>query len=130
MIFIIGPLYAGKKNYIQKKLGLTEEELLSCAVIDAHEQAYDLPAPIEAHMDALEELADRLAAAEIVISTETGGGVVPVDPIERQQREAAGRLNCALAERADTVIRVCCGLPQILKGSEKDISLVKQRSQV
>ena len=117
MIFIIGPLYAGKKNYIQKKLGLSEEEFLRRGVMDAHEQAYGLPAPIEAHMDALAELADRLAANDIVISTEPGGGVVPIDPVERQHREAAGRLNCALAERADVVIRVCCGLPQILKGS-------------
>jgi phosphopantothenoylcysteine decarboxylase/phosphopantothenate--cysteine ligase len=29
---------------------------------------------------------------------------------------AAGRLACLLAERADTVIRVCCGLPRFLKG--------------
>ncbi len=121
MIFVIGPLFAGKKTYIRKKLGLTEEELLRRAVIDAHEQAYDLPQPIEAHPAELAALADHLAEAEIVISTETGGGVVPVDPVERQQREAAGRLNCALAERADVVVRVCCGLPQILKGSEDDL---------
>ena len=35
---------------------------------------------------------------------------------EREKREAAGRLACLLAARADTVIRVCCGLPQLLKG--------------
>ena len=34
----------------------------------------------------------------------------------RAAREAAGRLSCLLAERADTVVRVCCGLPQVLKG--------------
>ncbi|MDO5132963.1 MAG: cobinamide kinase, partial [Eubacteriales bacterium] len=42
--------------------------------------------------------------------------VVPVDPKERAAREAAGRLACLLAARADVVIRVCCGLPQVLKG--------------
>lgn len=31
-------------------------------------------------------------------------------------REAAGRLACLLAQRADTVVRVYCGLPQVLKG--------------
>ncbi|WP_417341205.1 bifunctional adenosylcobinamide kinase/adenosylcobinamide-phosphate guanylyltransferase, partial [Evtepia gabavorous] len=45
-----------------------------------------------------------------------GGGVVPVDPVQRQNREAAGRLACLLAQRADRVIRVFCGLPQALKG--------------
>ena len=61
-------------------------------------------------------LAAVLAEKEIVIATETGGGVVPVDADERRMREEAGRLSCMLAERADTVIRVCCGLPQLLKG--------------
>jgi adenosylcobinamide kinase/adenosylcobinamide-phosphate guanylyltransferase len=55
---------------------------------------------------------------KVVISTEIGGGVVPVDPAERRKRESAGRLACLLAERADTVIRVCCGLPRFLKGEE------------
>ena len=39
-----------------------------------------------------------------------------MDPAERERREAAGRLSCLLAERAETVVRVCCGLPQLLKG--------------
>ena len=54
-------------------------------------------------------LADRLAQKEIVIATEVGGGVVPVDPAERAAREAAGRLACLLAARADTVVRVAAG---------------------
>ena len=65
----------------------------------------------------LPALADRLAAQyKVVISTETGGGVVPTDAAQRADREAAGRLACLLAERADTVIRVFCGLPMALKG--------------
>ena len=64
----------------------------------------------------LEKLAKNLAQYEVVIATEVGGGVVPVDPVQRQNREAAGRLACLLAQRADRVIRVFCGLPQALKG--------------
>ena len=41
---------------------------------------------------------------------------MPVDPRERAAREAAGRLACLLARRADAVVRVYCGLPQVLKG--------------
>ena len=54
--------------------------------------------------------------AGTLAATEIGGGVVPMDADARAQREAAGRLSCLLAERADTVVRVCCGLPQLLKG--------------
>lgn len=108
MIFVTGPLMAGKQTYICGALGLSPEEFARRAVRDVQDlaaSAADLPA-----------LADALARREIVIATEIGGGVVPVDPAERTVREAAGRLSCLLAERADTVVRVCCGLPQVLKG--------------
>lgn len=107
MIFITGPLFSGKKEYIRNAIGLSEEAFFNRAVWDVQDLA-----------DAadLEALADALAQKEIVIATEIGGGVVPVDPVERFHREAAGRLACLLAERADTVVRVCCGLPQLLKG--------------
>ena len=110
MIFVTGPMYAGKKTYIRKAYGLTDEELASKAVWDVQDLAGS---------DTPEQLADRLCRYDFVIATEIGAGVVPLDPEERADREAAGRLACCLAERADRVIRVCCGLPQILKGDGK-----------
>lgn len=108
MIFVTGPLFAGKRAYIRAALGLTEAELAARAVWDVQELAAAAPD--------LDTLADQLARHEIVIATEVGGGVVPVDAAQRAGREAAGRLACLLAARADTVVRVCCGLPQLLKG--------------
>jgi ATP-binding cassette subfamily B protein len=64
----------------------------------------------------LESLADRLAAYDFVLATEVGGGVVPMDAAERAAREAAGRLACLLAARADCVVQMFCGLPTVLKG--------------
>jgi len=51
-----------------------------------------------------------------VLATEVGGGVVPMDPAERAGREAAGRLACLLAARADCVVQIFCGIPTVLKG--------------
>ena len=107
MILITGPLYAGKRAYIRKAMGLSEEGLARRAVWDVQERVDD---------EAPEALAEVLASREVVNITEVGGGVVPTDPRQRARREAAGRLACLLAARADTVIRVCCGLPQLLKG--------------
>lgn len=109
MIFVIGPLFAGKREFIRAALELSGEELERCAVWDVQELAATAPD--------LDALADELAQNQIVIATETGGGVVPMEAEARQAREAAGRLACLLARRADTVVRVCCGLPQILKGT-------------
>ena len=108
MIFITGPMFAGKKEYLRTLTGWSEEELKQNAVWDVQDLAAD--------SDDLPALADRLAAHPAVIAAEIGAGIVPMDPEERRKREAAGRLACLLAERADTVIRVCCGLPQVLKG--------------
>ena len=107
MIFVTGPLYAGKETYIRRALGWDEADFRARAVRDVQELV---------PCDDLAALADRLAARELVIATELGGGVVPVDAGARRKREQAGRLACLLAARADTVIRVCCGLPQLLKG--------------
>ena len=110
MIFVTGPLYAGKREYIQKALGQSDSDFAARAVWDVQRLA--------AGADP-EQLADELSKKEIVIAAEIGGGLVPLDAGERAAREAAGRLACLLAERADTVVRVCCGLPQVLKGEWK-----------
>ena len=111
MMFVTGPLFAGKRDYICRALGWTQEELAARAVWDVQNLAADAP-----DAGTLARLADRLAGYEVVIATEVGGGVVPVDAKERAAREAAGRLACLLAQRAETVVRVVCGLPQTLKG--------------
>ena len=108
MIFVTGPLYAGKREYIRSALGMDEETFACRAIWDVQELALSAPT---------EELALRLRSHDIVIATEIGGGLIPMDPVQRAKREAAGRLACALAAEAETVIRVCCGLPQLLKGS-------------
>ena len=108
MIFITGPLYSGKRAYAQKILGCTEQQLPARAVWYVQERAATAPD--------LAALADELARYEVVIATEVGAGVVPADPAERAAREAAGRLACLLAARAERVGREFCGLPLPLKG--------------
>lgn len=108
MIFVTGPMFSGKREYLQKALNLTPEELSARAAFDVETLA--------AGEEELETLALRLSQFDFVTANEVGCGVVPIDPEQRQFRERAGRLSCLLAQRADTVIRVCCGLPQVLKG--------------
>lgn len=55
----------------------------------------------------------------ILVCDEVGCGVVPMDRAERDWREAVGRMCCALAERAEKVERVVCGIPVTLKGRDE-----------
>lgn len=107
MIFITGPLYSGKKTYACHLLGCSREELSAHAVWDVQNLA--------AGCDDLDALAEELARHEVVVATEVGGGVVPVGRDQRAAREAAGRLSVLLAQRAERVVRVFCGLPMELK---------------
>ena len=51
----------------------------------------------------------------VVVSDLVGCGVIPVDPQEERYREAVGRLQVKLAEQAEEVWRVTCGIPERLK---------------
>lgn len=71
---------------------------------------------VSAQRDLLDALA-RCAADVVVVSNETGQGIVPENALARRFREAQGRLNIELAKVADTVVQVTVGLPHVLKGA-------------
>ena len=58
----------------------------------------------------LPELADSVVICEDIFC-----GVVPVDPEMRAWREATGRMMNELCRHADRVVRLFCGIPQVLK---------------
>lgn len=51
----------------------------------------------------------------IFISDEIGNGLVPMDAFEREYRERTGRMLIAIAEQAEEVVRVICGMGQKIK---------------
>ena len=111
MIFITGPMFSGKRDVARQLLRCSDAELADRCAFEVQELAADC--------GDLESLADELSRFDAVTASEVGGGVVPLDPDEREARERAGRLACLLAELADTVVRVFCGIPRVLKGEIK-----------
>lgn len=123
MIFVIGGRFSGKGEYVRNKLNAREitgydagyEELKTAeAVRDFHLLVKKI---LSENGDAASEV-KRLIEDNpnvIIISDEIGYGVVPVDKFEREYRETVGRICCYLAEKAETVIRVVCGIGNVIK---------------
>ena len=67
----------------------------------------------EALLDCLSGLPGRI----ILVSNETGLGVVPMGELTRRYVDEAGRLHQAIAERCQRVVFTVAGLPMLLKGA-------------
>ena len=123
MILITGGAFQGRTEYAKKRFSLSDADILDCG-------SCDLSGLTNARCITRFELAvkrligdntDPLAFAaklncEVVIMTEIGCGIIPLEKSEREWREATGRAGCILADKAAEVIRMCCGIPTVIKG--------------
>ena len=124
MDFIIGGAYQGKLTWAMAQYPLKPEQLLDLG------RSEPRPAPCWYHLESLtwrqacaggsakallERLHPLLPGTMAIISREIGSGVVPMTPEERNWRELHGQVLQALANRADRVFRIFCGLPEVLK---------------
>jgi len=126
MIFIIGGSYQGKCDYAKAQYDLSDEDIFVCTpetrMIDftrgciAHIEQFALgcirrgeePKTFwEVNRKELEEM--------ILIADDISCGVVPIDAEIRAWREATGRANNYLAGEAEKVVRVFCGIGQVIK---------------
>lgn len=122
MILIVGGAYQGKGEYAKKRYGLDENDIVSGDDMQRLSSARCID---RFEKFVYENGENSISAAErllmenpdvIIIMTETGSGIIPLDKSERRRRELAGQTGCYLAERAEIVIRMTCGIPQLLKG--------------
>ena len=120
MIVVVGGRASGKRTYV-RSLGYTEAEMAD-GVLDARPvllNLQDLMAPGNesafTEESSPEQIAAALADKSVITSCEIGNGIVPVDAAERAWRERVGRTLNILADQADSVVRLVCGIPVVLK---------------
>ena len=71
---------------------------------------------LSAERDALLDCVSGLPGRVLLVSNETGLGVVPLGELTRRYVDEAGWLHQALAERCERVVFTVAGLPMVLKG--------------
>jgi len=116
MILILGGAWQGKLTYAMEQYGFSKEECLDLAENDPM-PGYRCYYHLEAWTERCETPGEytELFRNAVVISREIGSGVVPMEQSERFWRERHGRYLRVLSKEAEQVIRLFCGLPEVLK---------------
>ena len=125
MILIVGGEGSGKRTFVES-FGYMDSDIAD-ATLDER--------PVLVHLEQLvaqlvmqggtinpsedDELIAKLCEKEVVVCNEVGSDIVPIDPVQVHVREETGRLCILLAQQAEVVVRMTCGIPQAIKGSLK-----------
>lgn len=124
MILIFGGAYNGKLQFAKEKYKLKDNEIFFCK---DEELNLDNKAICGLHIfikncilkgiDSLEVLEKNIDLLEdkIIICDEIGSGIVPMEKLDRQYREACGRGLQFLTKKASNISRVFFGIEEVLK---------------
>lgn len=111
MVFIIGGAAQGKNKYANEQYeGYEIIHDYHEVIREQLENGEDAIAHAVALLEGVEDI-DRL----VIVCGEVGHGLVPMDAFERSYRETVGKVNCYMASKAKTVIRIVAGLPVRIK---------------
>ncbi len=125
MIMITGGAFQGKRDFVKKQFALSDSDIADGGNCELSELTnarcicnYELAVKrmLADYIDPLGFTAGL--NCEIVIMNEIGGGIIPIEKSEREWREMTGRAGCILADRAEKVYRVCCGIATMIKGEQ------------
>lgn len=129
MELIIGGAYNSKLNFVLKYYNLKQKDFQNgaeCSLDEAFDKKgiYNLHLLIKrfilSGIDDYNNIIEKILSSniEIIICSEVGNGVVPVDNIDNKMREYVGRILSILSEKSVRVIRIYYGIPSVIKGMD------------
>jgi adenosylcobinamide kinase/adenosylcobinamide-phosphate guanylyltransferase len=113
-------------NRIRENIGEAKLVIVDCItllvnnIFMRYDDTIDAETAEKGVMDEIEELIacmDRVEADFIIVTNETGLGIVPADRLSRLYRDILGRANQRLAQRADEVFLLTAGIPLAIKSA-------------
>lgn len=130
MLLIVGGAFQGKLEAAKNLTGLSEADFVDGAVCPM-EEIYTAKGIRHFHeyirrmLQEQQSLGGFLTKLHgqnpdiVLISTELGYGVVPIEPFDRLYRESTGRICCEAARLSKKVYRVIAGIPCCIKGERE-----------
>lgn len=130
MIMIIGGACQGKTEYVKRTYSLCDKDILNGESV-AKASLVNIPCIKNFHLfikNVTENGGSALEAAEIILNNnpdiiivtdEIGSGIIPLEKADRIWREQVGITCCYLADKAESVTRIICGLPMVIKGKKQ-----------
>ncbi len=126
MELIFGGAYQGKLDYAKEKYSLLDDDVFYCQglKLDLNKKCiYGLEKfsldCVKNGFDAVEMLEKLELDDKIIIVCDISCGVVPIDNTVRAWREMNGKMLSYLSQKARSVIRVFCGLAEVVKKTNK-----------
>ena len=111
---------------IRENIGKAELVIIDCVtllvnnIFMRYDDTTDADEADKEVMSEIEELIDCMDVTEadfIIVTNETGLGIVPADRVSRMYRDALGRANQRIAQHADEVYLLTAGIPLTIKGN-------------
>ncbi|MFV0467080.1 MAG: bifunctional adenosylcobinamide kinase/adenosylcobinamide-phosphate guanylyltransferase [Lachnospiraceae bacterium] len=124
MNMIIGGSFQGKLRYAQESTGITawvDGEHCTLEQMRSAEGIFHFERFIYKELRegrSIQNLAEELITHNpdvVIVSTEVGSGIVPMDALDREWREQTGRVCTRLAAFSSQVTRIICGIPMVIK---------------
>lgn len=127
MVMITGGAFQGKRTLAKRLYGLADSDIKNgaeCAFEDVFTAAaiseyHELVRRLIKENVNVSEFTERLCRENphaVIIMNEVGCGIIPLEKSERLYREEVGRAGCVIASHSETVLRVFCGIPEVIKG--------------
>lgn len=118
MDLVYGGAYQGKTEFAKEKFVLKDEDIFVCCT--ENEPCFDKKCISHIERMSFFCVKNGIEPADyffehadkniIVISDDISCGIVPIDPVEREWREAHGRLLMKISRESQSVTRLFCGI--------------------
>ncbi|WP_315067664.1 bifunctional adenosylcobinamide kinase/adenosylcobinamide-phosphate guanylyltransferase [uncultured Clostridium sp.] len=124
MILVFGGAYNGKLEFVKKKYDINNEEILFCEDENLEFEKKVIcglhmltRACILKNLDPLELLKNNMELLQdkIIICDEINSGIVPMEKLDRDWREATGRILQVLSKNSSDVYRIFFGIEEKIK---------------